>query len=301
MLDGDIVEKYRRAGDIAKRVREEAVRIAKPGMKLLELAEYIEKKIFELGGAPAFPVNLSINDVAAHYTPTLNDEMVIPDGAVLKIDIGVHVDGYIADTAATVTFNPAYESLLEASYRALDKVIEKIGFGVKAYEIGRLIEETILSYGFKPIKNLAGHSMDRYIIHSGYSIPNYFDRSARWSFSDGAYAIEPFATNGIGLVREEDVATIFSLRSSGRRTRLSYVEKRVVEELWRERRTLPFCERWLRGLCKGVESIRNTIQLLIRKGLLYLYPVLVERGHGYVAQFEHTFLINGREVIVTTA
>ncbi len=297
-LSSEDVEKYLKAGDIAKRVREYAVKNTRPGAKLLDLAESIEQYIRELGGEPAFPVNISINEVAAHYTPVADDESVIPDNSIVKIDIGVHIEGYIADTAATVCFNPAYESLVEASENALENVLKAIKPGMKVSEIGRIVEETITSYNYRPIKNLSGHSIDRYLIHSGLSIPNYRDSWARWSLVDGVYAIEPFATNGVGFVREESVVTIFSLRTY--RARLSIVEKKVVDGIWRSRRTLPFCERWLLSYTSSLEGVRNTIQSLIRKGILHLYPVLVERSGGFVSQFEHTIIVYNGEIIVTT-
>ena len=152
-MEDEEIKKLKEAGRIAKIVREEAAKIAKPGMKLLELAELIEKRIRELGGEPAFPVNLSLNEVAAHYTPVVDDKITIPDNSILKIDIGVHVDGYIADTATTVTFNPALEGLVEATSRALEKALEVVKPGIRANEIGKVIEETIknvvMKYGEK--------------------------------------------------------------------------------------------------------------------------------------------------------
>lgn len=298
MIDEDIVKMYLKAGEIAKRVREEALSKAKPGMKLLDLAIFIENRIKELGGEPAFPANLSVNHIAAHYTPVLDDKQILSDNDVLKIDIGVHVNGYIADTAATISFNPAYEPLLEASRTALEKALEIIKPGVRANEIGKIIEETIKSFGYKPIKNLTGHSMDQYIIHSGYTIPNYYNRFVRWKFQEGAYAIEPFATTGVGMVKEGNIATIFSLKKV--RGRLSDIEKRIIDSIWKTRRMLPFCERWLTSYSRSIEGVRNILKSLIKKEILYVYPILVERANGLVSQFEHTVLITGKDIIVTT-
>lgn len=298
MISEDIVKMYLKAGEIAKHVREEALSKARPGMKLLDLAVFIENRIRELGGEPAFPVNLSLNNIAAHYTPVIDDKLVLTDNDVLKIDIGVHVNGYIADTAASISFNPAYEPLIEASRTALEKALEIIKPGIKANEIGRVIEETIKSYGYKPIKNLTGHSMDQYIIHSGYTIPNYYNRFVMWRFREGVYAIEPFATTGVGMIREGNITTIFSLKKS--RGRLSGIEKRIVEDIWKARRTLPFCERWLTIYSRSIKDLRIALKNLIKKKILDVYPVLVERANGLVSQFEHTVLITGKEIIITT-
>lgn len=297
-LDDEAVKKLIRAGEIARRVREEAARRVKPGMKYLELADYVERRIRELGGEPAFPTNIGVNHVAAHYTPVVGDDKRIPDNSVVKIDLGVHVDGYIADTAVTVSFNPAYEGLLEASRKALEAALEEVKPGVRVNVIGRVIENTIRSMGYKPIKNLSGHSIGQYMIHSGKSIPNYNDLFTRWKLVDGVYAIEPFATDGVGLVYNGDTTTIYSIVSL--RGRLSTIEKRIVNRIWMERKALPFCERWYVRLAGSVQGFRNIIQSLTRKHILHGYPILIEKGHGMVSQFEHTFIIYKGEVIITT-
>lgn len=296
-LPSDAVEKLVKAGEIAKRVREESVRLVKPGARLIDIAEAVEKRIRELGGEPAFPVNIGINDIAAHYTPVPGDSSVIPDGSVVKIDIGVHVDGYIADTAITIALNPALEPLLEACRRALEKALEVVKPGVRLGEVGRVVEETITSMGFKPIRNLSGHSIDRYMIHSGVSIPNYRELFSRRTFQEGVYAIEPFSTNGVGLVDESTVVTIYAFKEA-RRARVPGEASSFYARVYSERRTLPFAERWYHALYGG--SLKNILYYLGRSGLLVSYPVLVERGRGLVAQFEHTLVITGSDVVVTT-
>jgi len=297
-MDEEALKKLMKAGEIAKTVREEAVKKAKPGMKLLELAEHIEKRIRELGGEPAFPVNLSLNDIAAHYTPLIMDDKIIPDGSILKIDIGVHVDGYIADTAATVSFNSVYDGLLEASRKALEKAIEVFKPGVRVNEVGRVIEETISSLGYRVIKNLSGHSIGRFMIHGGLSIPNYNEVFNRWRVVDGVYAIEPFATNGVGYVKSGSTVTIYALKTG--RARLTIDEKKLYDTIWSSRRTLPFCERWYIGLFQDTGVLKTSLALLDKHGMLHNYPVLVEKSGGYVAQFEHTLIVYGGEVVVST-
>lgn len=295
-LEEEALAKLIKAGEIAKRVREEAERLVKPGARLLELAEYIENRIRELGGDPAFPVNIGINEIAAHYTPVPNDELTIPDGSVVKIDIGVHVDGYIADTATTVALNPAMEPLVEASRRALERALSVVRPGARLSEVGRVVEETISSMGFKPIRNLSGHSIDRYTIHAGVSIPNYNELLSRKKFEEGVYAIEPFATNGIGLVEEGGEATIYALRI-GRKPRAPEALS-LYNAIIGERKGLPFAERWY--VRRFGSSLRTALYYLSKSGALISYPVLVERGRGLVSQFEHTVILTGKDVIITT-
>lgn len=299
-LGEEAIKKLIKAGKIAKTVREEAIRITKPGTRLLDIAEYIENRIRELGGEPAFPVNIGINETAAHYTPTIGDQLAIPENSIVKIDIGVHVDGYIADTATTVVLNPVYEGLAEAARKALEKAVEIIRPGISVREIGKVIEETIKSMGYRPIKNLSGHSIDRFIIHSGLSIPNYNDVFNRSKITDGIYAIEPFASTGIGLVIESKSITIYALtRITGKK--LEPDEKILVEKIWNARRMLPFCERWYQRLYNNPDVLRKILSNLLKKRVMRGYPVLIEKSRGYVSQFEHTIIVKGKDVIITTA
>lgn len=299
MVTDDELAKLLKAGEIARRVREEAHRVVKPGARLVDVAEYLERMIRELGGFPAFPINIGVNEVAAHYTPVPNDPSVIPDNSVVKIDIGVHVDGYIADTATTLCFNPAMEGLVEAARKALERVVEVFKPGVKASEIGRVVEDTIRSYGFKPIKNLSGHSISAYTIHAGVSIPNFNDLFARYKLEQGVYAVEPFATNGAGLVKDLSLKTIYALKQ-GRRGRLPPQALRLYDQIYGERKTLPFAERWYMGLASSAEGLKGLLALMERNNLLTAYPVLVEKDSGVVSQFEHTFIVLDKEVVVST-
>jgi len=294
MISEEAIKRYLKAGSIASRVRREAESLVKPGVSLVELAEAIEERIRELGGQPAFPVNISINEVAAHYTPMPGDQSVIPDSSIVKIDVGVHVDGYIADTATTVTFNPAYEPLLESAEKALESALKVVSNGVPVSYVGKAIEDSIRVRGFKPIRNLTGHSIDRFIIHSGVSIPNYNDYRAKHKLVDGVYAIEPFATNGEGLVKEAPTTAIYSLRGA------SKSRDELMKKLWETYRTLPFCLRWLSKTFESIDLAQRALKELMAHGRIHVYPVLVEASGGLVSQYEHTVLINGREVIITT-
>lgn len=297
LLDEDAISKLIKAGRIAKEVRERAERYVKPGLNVVDLALFIENAIREQGGEPAFPVNIGINEVAAHYTPVPEDTLIIPDNSVVKIDIGVHVDGYIADTAFTVSFNPAFEGLVEATREALTKAIEVVKLGVRASEIGDVIEKTIKSSGYKPIKNLSGHSISRFTIHSGVTIPNYHDVLARHRLEEGVYAIEPFATNGAGLVKEIDLVTIYSLRPA---RRVPPAAKPFYDLVMGSRRSLPFALRWYAKNKTELRELERVLTILKSSNVVHEYPVLVEKDRGIVAQFEHTIVLLRDEVVVTT-
>ncbi len=201
-----------KAGEIAKQVKSFAKSFIKKDAKLLDIAEQIENKIFELGGKPAFPTNLSINEIAAHYTPSYNDETKAH--GLLKADIGVSVDGFIADTAFSLDLENSEQNkrLIEASEAALKSAIQKIKVGISLGEIGKAIQDSIEERGFSPIINLSGHEMKEYELHAGLTIPNV-DNKMPEKITRGLYAIEPFGTNGSGRVVEGKPSGIYLLQS----------------------------------------------------------------------------------------
>jgi len=300
MLEGEIIRQedvlsYKEAGKIAIEVRNFAKEIIRPGMKLLGIAEQIESKIMELGGKPAFPVNLSINEIAAHYTPGFNDETLA--SGILKVDIGVHVNGCIADTAFSLDLenNEENKKLIEASEQALAKGLEKIRYGIEVREIGKEIQEAIVSNGFSPIRNLTGHQVTKYFLHAGISIPNY-DNGNNTKINKGVYAIEPFVTNGQGIVYESKPSGIYIFRErKGVRGKLA---KDMMDYILEEYGTLPFCSRWL--IKKFGTRATLALKLLEQAGAVEQYNTLVEKGRGKVSQAEHTAIVFEDNVEIIT-
>ncbi len=276
-----MLEKYERAGEIVKKVKEEVVKLVKPGVKLLEVAEFVENRIVELGGKPAFPCNISINSDAAHFTPKRNDERVFKEGDIVKIDIGAHIDGYIADSAITIDLGD-HEDLVKCAERALEKAIEVVHAGVNTAEIGEVIEKTIREFGFRPIVNLTGHGLDRYVAHAPPTIYNVkVDKGVE--LKEGmVIAIEPFATDGAGKVVERGECEIFSLIAV-KKLRLKQ-EREFVRYIAENYRTLPFARRWV-----NVSDV--VLARLVKQGVLRAYPVLTEVNNGLVSQFEHTLIV----------
>ena len=299
LLTDEIIDKYLRAGKIASRIRKYAMKIVKPGVKIYDICENIEKKIIEEGGLPAFPCNISVNEIAAHYTAYINDPSTIPDKSLVKVDIGVHVDGYIADTAATLAFDPKYDELNIAVETALERALEVIRPGIRISKIGEIIESTIKAYGYKPIKNLSGHSIERYNLHSGTSIPNVKDLfSLSRIEANKVYAIEPFGTTGVGYVVEGKGVYIYSLRREGKVK--GNLARRIIENVKKKYNGLPFAERWLKNMVHSRDELVVVLKRLVKSKILNHYPVLVEASANPVSQFEHTVLVLGKEIVVTT-
>jgi methionyl aminopeptidase len=293
------LEDYVKAGKVAAEVRENVRKKNWIGATLEQICEEVENEILKRGAKRAFPVNTSLNEVAAHYTAEPNDEKTIADSDLIKIDLGAQVNGYIADTAVTVCYDPQYASLVQAAEDALKNAISMIKIGVKASDVGRTIEKTVKQLGFKPIANLSGHSLAQYTIHAGKSIPNIWSIGSFTFKGDEAYACEPFVTtgNGMGIVREGKIKNIFAL-ASRKRTKNEDAD-RLQEYIWANFNMLPFALRWL---VKDWEEkkARELLEILVKKKVVHAYPVLIEGNGQRVAQAEHTFIPTENGVTVTT-
>jgi methionyl aminopeptidase len=294
-LTKEEIEDYKKAGKILKEVLDSWKQKIKPGMKLLDIAEQMEKQIIDLGGKPAFPVNLSRNNFAAHYTPKIDDDSVVGEKDVLKVDAGVHVNGRIADAAFTLDFSGESGKLLEASQEALNNALSLLKPGLPLREIGKEIQETIEGKGFKPIKNLSGHFLGDYLIHTGFSIPNYDNRD-EMALEDGmVFAIEPFASNGDGMVREGNITEIYQLAQA--RNCRNQDAKKIIEKVAEEYLTLPFAERWV---AKELSLVRRRMAFkeLIDREILRTHPVLKDKDESIVSQAETSVMIVDGEIIV---
>jgi len=211
-MDKKIVEKYRKAGRIAAEARDYGESLVKEDALLLDAAEKVEKYILEKGAKPAFPVNIGINDVAAHYTPRHDDKTVFRKGEIVKIDVGAHVDGYIGDTACTVEVETnRYTRMIKASKEALEAALELIKPDIDLSIVGSAVEQTIRSYSFVPVSNLTGHSLKQFQLHAGKSVPNISTNVKEKIKKDDVLAVEPFATNGAGRVGGKTGGNIYRL------------------------------------------------------------------------------------------
>ncbi|MEM2111394.1 MAG: type II methionyl aminopeptidase [Candidatus Bathyarchaeia archaeon] len=299
MLSEDVLEKYHCAGNIAAKVREEMRKITKEGMPIIEVCEKTEELIRKFGGKPAFPCNVSVNEIAAHYTSPPNDKKVVPEGSLVKIDIGVHVDGYIADTAVTVCYNPEYESMVRSAEEALERAIKIMRPGLSISHLGSEIQKVIQSHGFKPVSNLTGHQIGRYTIHTGKSLPNVAHSSINKIQAGEVCAIEPFVTlrEAKGVVENSPESYIFRFIKS------KSVKEAEVKQLMRfietNFKTLPFAERWLKNY-GPFQQYKNGFAHLLSIRCLMAYPVFVEVSRKPVAQAEHTVYIDKEKAIVLT-
>jgi len=290
-MNDEIFEKYRVAGEIASKILIRSAREIRIGVSYLEVVESIETQVREEGADLAFPLNLSLNEDAAHDTASPNDARLFARGDVAKLDLGVQIDGYIADTAITVDLgNNAL--LLEASEQALEAAIKVIRPGVSAGEIGAAVQNEIESRGYRPIANLTGHGLDRYILHRPPTIPNVGVNGGVVLEEGMVFAIEPFATTGSGHVGEKIRKEIYS-QISQKPVRIPAA--RAILNTVKDRHGLPFARRWLND-----KKMDIALSALVRSQILHVYPVLSDIPGSLVSQHEHTVIVTGDGCVVTT-
>ncbi|WP_287960002.1 type II methionyl aminopeptidase, partial [Acidiplasma sp.] len=210
-MDSEIKNKWLLAGKIGRKALEYAQTLIEPGALFYDVAEKTEQFIRDNGAEPSFPVNLSINNEAAHYTPFEGDKKKFKTGDLVKVDLGAMIDGYISDNAASIEVGNTgnYSDLIDSTREALNAAIKILRPMVNIYKIGEEIENVITSYGFKPVKNLGGHGINRYDLHSEIFIPNYNDGNDETIKTEKVIAIEPFASTGLGLIHNGQLGNIY--------------------------------------------------------------------------------------------
>jgi methionyl aminopeptidase len=296
-MEAEELELFRKAGKIASKVREASKSLIMVGASLLDIAETTEQMIKEEGARPAFPVNISINDIAAHYTPAIESNDSLGENDLVKIDIGVELQGAIADTAYTIDLGEKNGNLVKASEEALENAIKAMKPGIAVGELGGVIEDTIKKYDLKPISNLTGHMIKSNDLHAGVEIPNIRTEEKFELMEGDVFAVEPFATTGGGFVADLNQVEIYSLFAPAKiRMRQS---RKIVEYAIDNFGMLPFAERWVMKEFKSKVLVSAALKELLQNHFIRAYPVLREADGGMVSQSEHTVYVtkDGAEVL----
>jgi methionyl aminopeptidase len=295
-MDAGALGSLREAGRIAAAARDSGARLIRAGVLVREVCEAVEAEIHLRGGALAFPVQSSRNQVAAHYCPSPDDPTTYAAGDLAKLDIGVHIDGWVVDTALTVNVEdrPENRRLVEAAQAALEAALSVVGGGVEIRQVSARIEATMRSFGVRPVRNLCGHGVGRFTVHTPPPIPNVADLSRDVLTQGAVVAVEPFATEGNGHVMEEGQPEVFRLKDDS--SSVAGVDPEVLEAM-RAFRGLPFARRQLATFLGP--RLEQSLATLARQNRLAAYPPLVETSGRPVAQAEHTVYLGalGAEVL----
>lgn len=305
-----MIESYEKAGKIVSKVRKDASKMIKNGLPVLDLVEYVESEILKNGAGIAFPCNVSINEITAHYTSPLNDDTKIHTGDLVKLDLGAEVNGYIADSAITImapgdNLEELFHEdtlelnhrIIEASAAGLDAAISTVKAGVEVGKVGAAIEEAINSYKLNPVSNLTGHSLEQWNLHAGLSIPN-INNHDRTKLEEGqAIAIEPFATNGVGWVNDAPGIYIYSYLKN-KPFRMAHTKK-VLKNIKNNYPNLPFSGRWLTKDFNE-HRLHSSLKQLSESMAIYPYHALKEKSGAWVSQKEHTLIVEKEGCTITT-
>jgi len=294
IINPEDLDKWRKAGKIAAEALLYGKGLIKKGANIREILDSVQDKIHSLGGEPSFPPQMSANEIAAHFCPTDADEVILDDH-IVSLDVGAHVEGCQGDNALTVDLSGKYTELVKASEEALQAAIDTVAPGVTLGEVGKAVEEVIQSYGFQPIRNLSGHGLAPYQIHTKPTIPNY-DTKSKVTFEKGmVIAIEPFASTGIGLIQEKGIATVFSkVKRGAARSPYAKAILKQIDYL----NGLPFTTRWLTRTL-GLAQVKMGMNELIRNRIIHQYPPLVEKSNGITSQAEKTMYIGDKVEVLT--
>ena len=304
-----MIESYIQAGKIVSDIRSDASKMIKDGTLVIDLVEYVESEILKTGAEIAFPCNVSLNEIAAHYTSPANDKTLIKAGDMVKLDLGAMVNGYIADSAVTVIADGnideyysqdeinLHEEIVEASAAGLEAAISTVRAGIEVSKIGVAVHEAISEYNLNPIFNLTGHSLEQNNLHAGISIPNY-DNHDGYVLDEGqAIAIEPFATNGEGIVNDAPGHYIYSyIANKPFRMRNT---KKVLNYIQHNHAYVPFSGRWITsefGERRGNIALKQLSDAMA----IYPYAPLREKQDCFVSQKEHTVIVEKEGCTVTT-
>ncbi len=309
-MESDEIESYEKAGKILSKIRNNAVKLIKNDLPILDLVNYVESETLKAGAGISFPCNVSINEITAHYTSPINDTNKMVTGDLVKLDMGTEINGYIADSAVTImvpgdnledlfdeeTLNKN-QDIIEASAAGLEAAISTVREGVEIGKIGQAVEEAINDYKLNPVSNLTGHSLEKWNLHAGLSIPNINNHDTTKLKEGQAIAIEPFATDGIGLVNDTPNSYIYSFLKN-KPYRIKHDQK-VIDYIENNYHDLPFSGRWITEKFnpnRAHASLRKLSQTMS----IYPYAALKEKSGAWVAQKEHTVIVEPDGCNVTT-
>ena len=279
----DEIKSYEEAGKIVSKVRSDASKMIKNGLSILELVEFVESEILKSGAGIAFPCNVSINEITAHYTSPAGDTNKMVTGDLVKLDLGAEVNGYIADSAVTIMVPgdnleelfdeetlELNQRIIDASAAGLEAAISTVRAGVRVCDVGRAVEEAIAEYNLNPIRNLAGHSLEHWKLHAGISVPNYDN-------------------NDPTILEEGQAVAPFRMKNT----------QRMLQHIEKNYRYLPFSGRWLTENFNE-HRVNSGLKQLGDAMAIYPYAALKERTGAWVSQKEHTLIVESDGCNITT-
>jgi len=318
-MSGDLLN-FIKSSKVHKDVMSDLIEnnIVKPGNSINYIVNYIESSIKNkikydkdkpLQSGCGFPANVSVNEIVAHYTSsTNNNDYILQKDDIVKVDFGVHSQGYITDSAQTFHFNSKYDEFIQASKDATNYAIRLCGIDVNLGDLGKDIEEYVKSkevyigeklYPLYTLKDLTGHNIGQYVIHKSKALPNTAIHYPLRMEEGEVYAIEPFVSTcaesyynnptNLFMINKNYVDYVCLLNDK---------ELKLFNQIFEKYFMLCFCDRWLMNECKEYNS--KLFKMLINKNLIEEYKTIYVPINNYVSQFEHNIYIKNNGIIKLT-
>lgn len=333
LSNSDVVTKYKAAAEIANAALKVVVAECKVGAKLVHIAnkgdaliEELASKVFKgkkIDKGIAFPTCLSVNSVVGHYCPAADDATVLAEGDCVKIDLGAHIDGWIAVGAHTVILSAEPikgkdADLLAATSACMEAALRTIRPGKKAKELAPVLEKIAASYGCSVVEGVLCHQMKQAVIDGHKTAPNRVApiegatpqqqaqaaaaaaKEGENEFEEGeVWAVDVVLSTGVGSARvlDEKATTVYKRALDVEYSLKMKASRAAFSEISRRFSTMPFS---LRAL--STPGARLGVIECVNHYLLQAYPVLHERAGERVAQLKTTVLLmpNGSDRITQT-
>lgn len=304
----DVVTKYKAAADIANRALAEVVKQVQPERRIVELCkvgdEFIEKElsqVFTKGKIEkgiAFPTSISVNNCCGHFSPLNDDTTTIKEGDLVKIDLGVQIDGYISLVAHTcfATISPSaitgrQADVVCAAHYAGEVAHRLIRPGRKNTEVTEAINKVAKEFNCNVLEGVLSHQLKRFVIDGNNVIiskETLDHKVEEFEFEElQCYCVDIVMSTGEGKSKELDTRTTIYKRAVEQNYLLKMKAARYVfNEINQRFPTFPFTVR-------ALDEKRGKLGIteMLKHDLLYPYPVLYEKQGEYVAQFKFTVLL----------
>ena len=317
----EIINNLKKAADIHYKVRNECRTYIKSNTKYYDIVKLYEnciKKYSDENSGIAFPIGFSINNICAHDSSYYGDNRILNKNDILKIDIGIHYNGYIIDSAQTIivdnddNIDDKTTNLINSTIDATHIAIKNSGTDVRLYELSELIYETINSYDdINPIGILGGHNINKYIIHGGKLIlckPNEIQNNIQNNMKmeeNEIYAIETFASTGSGNLINLNNISHYKQKKNDKQTD-KFMKLYDCKDYIKNRKGLPFNYDWILSnkyeknkIDKNkIDKIKKELNNLVKFDIIEHYPPLSDTDpKSLTSQLEHTIFVRESGII----
>ncbi|XP_068142705.1 proliferation-associated protein 2G4 [Drosophila tropicalis] len=315
-----VVTKYKLAGEIVNKILKSLIDLcvvdasvrdicSKGDQLLTEETGKVYKKEKDLKKGIAFPTCLSVNNCVCHFSPAKNDaDYLLKSGDVVKIDLGAHIDGFIAVAAHTIVVGKndkitgRQADVILAAYWAVQAALRLLKSGANNYSITDAVQQISESYKCKPIEGMLSHELKQFKIDGEKTIiqnPSEAQRKEheKCTFeTHEVYAIDVIVSSGEGVGREKDTKVSIYKKSDENYMLKLKASRALLAEVKTKYGNMPFN---IRSFEEETKARMGVVECVSHK-MIEPFQVLYEKPSEVVAQFKHTVLLMPNGVNLVT-